>query len=70
MATIEHPWRGKPWEAAAEEANTGLRGQGYVVHVMMRISRQATCLTVVALVLMGVQIFVALWPYIRSTLAR
>lgn len=70
MATIEHPWRGKPWEAAADEANTGLRGQGYIVHVMMGISRQATCLTVVALALLVVQTFVALWPYIRLALAR
>jgi hypothetical protein len=56
------PWRGTPWEAAAEAANHGLNGQGYIVHATMMASRSATRLTYAIVLLMVVQIALVLFP--------
>jgi hypothetical protein len=41
MAEVTHPWSGEPWSEAADAANEGLNGQGYIVHVAMLASRKA-----------------------------
>ena len=56
---IQHPWQGKPWAEAAERANSGLQGQGYIVHSMMLANRAGTWLTVAVIALMVVQIILA-----------
>ena len=61
MTEGKHPWQGKPWEAAAEAANSGLGGQGYIVHVMTKAGRVGTRLTIAIIALMLVQIAVAVW---------
>jgi hypothetical protein len=64
--TERHPWTGKPWAAAADAANQGLTGQGYIVHATMLAARAATRLTVAIIVLMLLQILIAVWPLLRS----
>lgn len=55
----EHPWKGDAWEDAAESANRGMNGQGYIVDSMMRANRAGSRLTWVVLALMFVQIAIA-----------
>ncbi len=55
-----YPWQGKTWEDAANAANNGLNGQGYIVHSVMQASRVGTCLTYSILALMAVQILLAI----------
>lgn len=62
---IEHPWQHEPWAAAAEAANRGLNGQGYIVHSMMLAGRVGMRLTVAVIALMIVQIAVAIWQGLR-----
>ena len=56
---MEKPWQGKDWADAAEEANQGRAGQGYIVHVMMQASRIGTRLNRWVIWLMGAQIAIA-----------
>jgi hypothetical protein len=56
----QQPWHGKPWAVAAEAANNGLNGQGYIVHTMMRANRAATYLTVAILVFTIIQVAAAI----------
>ena len=65
MAT-EPPWRDKPWAAAADRADEGLNGQGYVVHSTMLAARTGTRLTYAIIALMVVQIAFAIWPTSRG----
>jgi hypothetical protein len=63
---IEPPWRNKPWAAAADRADQGLNGQGYIVHSTMLAARAGTWLTYAIIALMVVQIIVAVWPTSRG----
>jgi hypothetical protein len=62
----EPPWRNKSWAEAADRANQGLNGQGYVVHSTMLAARAATWLTCAIIALIVVQIIVAVWPTWRG----
>jgi hypothetical protein len=62
----EPPWRDKPWAAAADRADQGLNGQGYIVHSTMLAARAGTWLTYAIIALMVVQIIVAVWPTSRG----
>jgi hypothetical protein len=57
---VTPPWKGKPWEVAAEAANRGLNGQGYIVHAVMMAGRWGVPLTLTIIILMLVQIGVAI----------
>ncbi len=52
-------WHGKTWAHAAETANRGLNGQGYIVDAMMQASQVGTRLTYWIIALMLVQIVIA-----------
>jgi len=64
-AEVQYPWKGKPWAAAADAANNGLNGQGYIVHSMMLAGRVGTRLTIAIIGLMVLQIAVAVWGALR-----
>jgi hypothetical protein len=61
------PWQREDWAAAANEANRGLNGQGYIVHSMMKASRSADRLGWFILALMVLQIAIASWQVFRCS---
>lgn len=65
MSESNRPWHGTAWDNEAQEANTAMGGQGYVVDAMMRASAVGTRLTYAIIVLMIVQIAAAVVPILR-----